>query len=89
MPLIELCLVHCNGLYHGLEADDMTMTDERPLNDPTISTCRSCGAAVWWRVNPSGARQPFDYDLRNRAPTDMPHHATCPQGREWSRRRQP
>jgi hypothetical protein len=53
-----------------------------------VNTCRSCGASIWWRVNPSGARQPFDYSPRHRMGTLMPHHATCPQGREWQRRRQ-
>ena len=52
-----------------------------------VNNCRSCGAMIWWRVNPSGARQPFDYDVANRMGTTMPHHATCPQGREWRRRR--
>ena len=63
----------------------MTMTDDRPLGN--LNYCRSCGAAVWWKVNPSGARQPFDFDVQKRVPTEMPHHATCPQGREWQRGR--
>jgi hypothetical protein len=58
------------------------------LPDPReVNRCRSCGALIYWRVNPSGARQPFDWDARQRMPTTMPHHATCPQGREWQRRR--
>lgn len=48
--------------------------------------CRSCGKPIWWRVNPSGKRQPMDYDLEHDVPTEMPHHATCPQARVWSPR---
>lgn len=61
---------------------------DRPLvlPDPReVNRCRSCNALVWWRVNPSGARQPFDWDIKSRSKTDMPHHATCPQGRAWSK----
>lgn len=52
-----------------------------------VNHCRSCNALIWWRINPTGARQPFDYDAVNRRGTEMPHHATCPQGREWQRGR--
>jgi hypothetical protein len=57
------------------------MTTEERREQPVH--CRSCNAWIWWRINPSGRRQPFDYDAVTREHTTMPHHATCPQGREW------
>jgi hypothetical protein len=65
----------------------MTLTDDRPDDRlPAPTHCRSCGALIWWRVNPSGARQPFNWDASRLSPTDVPHHATCPDGRAWRRR---
>lgn len=60
----------------------MTTTEskERPVH------CRSCNAMIWWKINPSGRRQPFDYDEETNEYLTMPHHATCPQGREWQRK---
>jgi hypothetical protein len=57
------------------------MTTTEALEPPTH--CRSCNALIWWRVNPSGKRQPFDYDSVTHEYTSMPHHATCPQGADW------
>lgn len=43
-----------------------------------MSRCKSCGAPLWWRVNPSGKRQPMNVDLVTGTDTQTPHHATCP-----------
>ena len=64
----------------------MTLVDERPSHPEPPARCRSCGALIWWRVNPSGRRQPFDWDTANNLPTEIPHHSTCPDGRAWQRR---
>jgi len=48
-----------------------------------LSRCRSCAGPIWWRLTAAGKRQPMDYDLVAGQPTETPHHATCPQGREW------
>jgi len=65
----------------------VTLVDERPKTPEPPTHCRSCGAWIWWRINPSGKKQPFDYDKEHEEPTGMPHHATCPQGRQWQRSR--
>lgn len=41
--------------------------------------CRSCSAEVMWCITPAGRRAPVDRDGTS-------HFATCPQGREWSRK---
>lgn len=53
------------------------------MSQPDLSRCRSCGAPIWWRKNPSGKFQPMDYDLTTNQATDMPHHATCPERDRW------
>lgn len=53
-----------------------------------LSYCRSCGKAIWWRVNPSGKRQPMDVAADGK-PSDMPHHATCPSAAEWRKKPTP
>jgi len=79
------------GESDGASSASQAAFVDAPLDvDPRdVGTCRSCGAAIWWRVNPSGARQPFDYDPNHRKGTLMPHHATCPQGRAWQKGRRP
>jgi hypothetical protein len=57
-----------------------TPTDQRPTE--RSSRCRSCAALIWWRVNDSGRRQPFDWVD---GPTEVPHHATCPDRQQWRR----
>jgi hypothetical protein len=52
-----------------------------------MSRCRSCQRPIWWRVNPSGKRQPMDYDLVANQPAQSPHHATCPLVQEWRKTR--
>jgi hypothetical protein len=57
------------------------------MNQQTLmGRCRSCQAPIWWRKNPSGKRQPMDYDLVTNTQTDMPHHATCPERGHWQGR---
>lgn len=53
---------------------------------PPVAHCNSCHAPIWWRLNPSGKRQPMDYDLVTAMPTDMPHHATCKDRDKWRRK---
>jgi hypothetical protein len=80
------------GAAEGASVSDAQVSRTREVDRPLVlpdprevNRCRSCGAPVWWRINPSGARQPFDWDVKNRAKTDMPHHATCPQGKAWQK----
>jgi hypothetical protein len=54
--------------------------------DTSLSRCRSCQAPIWWRKNPSGKRQPMDYDLVTNTETDSPHHATCRDRDRWRHR---
>jgi hypothetical protein len=59
-------------------AADQTQVRSPPMNrEPALSRCRSCQAPIWWRKNPSGKRQPMDYDLVTNSRTGVPHHATC------------
>jgi len=58
------------------------------VNEP-VSHCRGCNQAIWWRLNPSGKRQPMDYDLVTGQPTQTPHHATCPQVQRFRRQAEP
>jgi hypothetical protein len=65
-------------------------------------TCRSCGASIEWAELVSGKRHPFDAPIvamrsqgsildgrviehvdTDASPT---HFASCPQGKQWSRR---
>lgn len=48
-----------------------------PVGDPGV--CRSCGAAIVWTITKAGKRSPVD-------PDGTTHFATCPQGKEWSRK---
>lgn len=57
-----------------------------PTVRPPVARCRSCHRPVWWRVNPSGKKQPMDYDLVTATATQTPHHATCPNAADWRRR---
>ena len=65
-------------------------------------TCRSCGAAIEWAELVTGKRHPFDAPivvvrtqgsiLDGRVIEEVDtnvsatHFATCPQGKQWSRR---
>jgi hypothetical protein len=50
-----------------------------------IERCRSCGAAIWWGRTRAGKACPFDVIGLER--TAQTHFSTCPQNREWSRKR--
>jgi hypothetical protein len=52
-----------------------------------MARCRSCQAPIWWRLNPSGKRQPLDFDMVVGQPTQTPHHATCPSAQQWRKAR--
>jgi len=52
-----------------------------------IAHCRSCLKPIWWRVNPSGKRQPMNIDPETNQATQTPHHATCPSVQQWRKTR--
>ena len=41
-----------------------------PVGEKAICRGQNCKAVIYWRVNSSGRRQPFNSD-------GSPHHATC------------
>lgn len=48
------------------------------------STCRACGAPIWWIETKNGKRQPRTADA-------LPHHADCPEAERFRKtgKRQP
>jgi hypothetical protein len=46
------------------------------------STCRGCGADVYWIITKAGKRMPVDGDGTS-------HFATCPMSGEFRRKREP
>lgn len=64
---------------------------------PTVGTCRSCGASVFFAKSDAGKWMPFDckpvngYIIRDdegtlraiHQPTHISHFATCPQAETW------
>lgn len=46
----------------------------------TIQYCRSCGAAIEWRLTPAGKRCPYD------AGTETSHFGTCPDAKRWTKK---
>jgi hypothetical protein len=67
------------------------------------SACRSCGAVVEWAETTTGARTPFNPPIvtvpvlvpviiggrvvEDVDPATVSHFATCPDAKEWRRRR--
>lgn len=41
--------------------------------------CRSCGAAIEWRITAKGRRAPYDLDGTS-------HFATCPEANDWRKK---
>lgn len=58
--------------------------------------CRSCGSSIIWGTTANGKSIPLDAkgekrffigksEVAHLVDTYSPHHATCPQGKEWKK----
>jgi hypothetical protein len=47
-----------------------------------VTTCRSCGAQIYWSLTSKGKRAPFNVDAAGEA-TRESHFATCPNAEQW------
>jgi len=56
------------------------MKYEIPEGTPQ-SACRSCQATIYWVKTPAGKNMPVN-------PDGEPHWGTCPQAKQWTKRKQ-